>query len=138
MTKSYHHISYSFIILCLIALVTSCQQRDEVPFPENPSEYQTPEVKPFKIPTGKPLKWTTIPSEKVPKAVNYPIDFSKLPSKPFDILDFNPLLSPPLAIPITWDEEIQINLDTVTGVAVPVKKQLIPQPQISKLAFLSK
>lgn len=138
MKKSYHHISYNFIILCLIALATSCQQRDEVPFPENPSEYQTPEEKPFKIPAGKPLKWTAIPSEKVPKAVNYSIDFSKLPSKPFDILDFNPLLSPPKAFPITWDEEMKINLDTISGVAVPVKKQLIPQPQISKLAFLSK
>ncbi len=138
MKKIYHHKLNHFLILCLIALVTACQQGHEIPFPDNPSDYQEPSVKPFEIPQGKPLKWISIPSEKVPKAVNYPIDFSKLPSKPFDILDFKPMKSPPLAVPIIWDEEIKVNLDTIPGSAVPVKKQLLPEPQISKLAFLSK
>jgi signal transduction histidine kinase/ligand-binding sensor domain-containing protein len=138
MKKSYYYISYYFIILCFIALVTACQQRNEVPFPENPSGYQEPSIEHFEIPQGKPLEWTKIPLEKVPKAVNYPIDFSKLPSNPFDILDFEPLKSPPQANPILWGEEIKVKLDTISGIVVPVKKQLLEDPQISKLAFLSK
>ncbi|MEB2776543.1 ATP-binding protein [Algoriphagus sp. D3-2-R+10] len=140
MNQSYHLIFSYFYILSLIALATACQQGHEVPFPENPSQYQKPLVKPFEIPIGKPLKWNKIPSEKVPKPVNHPIDFSKLPSKPFDIMDFKPLKSPPQAIQIAWedDEEIQLNLDTIPGVAIPVKKQLLLEPQITKLAFLSK
>lgn len=138
MKISYHPNLFNLTILSLIALVTSCQQRSAVPFPENPSEYQPPEVKPFKIPAGKPLEWTTIPEEKMPQVNTYSIDFTKLPAKPFDILDFYPLPAPPEPSPISWDEEVKINKDTILGVAVPIKKQLIPQPQITKLAFLSK
>jgi len=139
MRQSFHPISTYFIILFLIVLGTSCQKNYEVAFPENASGYQLPEVKPFKIPTGKPLEWDTIPSDEMPKAVKYPIDFAKLPSKPFSIQDFKPLKSPVKAIPIAWeDDEIQVNLDTIPGVGVPVKKQLLPEPQITKLAFLSK
>jgi signal transduction histidine kinase/ligand-binding sensor domain-containing protein len=140
MKKSYTHKSITFTLLCLLALVTSCQQGDEVPFPENPSDYQIPAVKPFEIPAGKPLKWISIPSEKVPKAVNHPIDFSKIPSTPFDILDFKPLKSDPQDIPLVWDDdaEIKLNLDTIPGRAIAVKKQLLEEPQITKLAFLSK
>lgn len=140
MKKSYHHISTYSLFLCLIVIVASCQQGGVVPFPENPSEYQEPSVKPFEMPEGKPLTWEKIPSEIVPKAVNHAIDFSKLPSKPFDILDFKPIKSIPLAIPIPWQEEdeIKLNLDTIAGVSIPVKKQLLLEPQITKLAFLSK
>ncbi|SFT77617.1 Two component regulator propeller [Algoriphagus locisalis] len=92
------------------------------------------------MPMGKPLTWIKIPAEKVPKAVNHTIDFSKLPSKPFDILDFKPLKAAPVATSIPWqnEEEITLNLDTIPGVSIPVKKQLLLEPQITKLAFLSK
>ena len=70
MKKSYHHMSFNFIILCLIALATSCQQRVEVPFPKNPSEYQTPKENPFKIPNQKPLNVTAIPPKNFTKEVN--------------------------------------------------------------------
>ncbi|WP_425636846.1 ATP-binding protein [Algoriphagus yeomjeoni] len=140
MKKSYHHISTYFLFLCLIVIVASCQQGGVVPFPENPSEYQEPIVKPFEVPNGKPLIWSKIPSEKVPEAINHTIDFARLPSKPFDILDFKRLESPPLASPIAWtdEEEIKLNLDSISGISIPVKKQLLLEPQITKLAFLSK
>jgi len=138
--KCYRHLLNSLHFLSILVLVTACQNGHEVPFPENPSPYQNPSVKSFELPAGKPLKWITIPPEQVPKAVNYPIDFSKLPSKPFDILDFKPLKSSPQTTPIAWDdeEEIKVSLDTIPGVAIPVRKQLIQEPQISKLAFLTK
>lgn len=138
MKKSYQHRLNHFTLLCMIVLVAACQQGHEVPFPENPSGYQIPEVKPFKIPSGKPLTWNAVSPEKMPKAAKFPIDFSKTPSKPFDIFDFKPLKSAGRTVPIVWDDEIKLDLDTVSGVAVPVKKQLLPEPQISKLAFLSK
>ncbi|MEB2783257.1 ATP-binding protein [Algoriphagus persicinus] len=140
MQQCHHHLLYYFYLLGLIGLASACQQGQEVPFPENPSQYQEPLVEPFEIPQGKPIKWSKIPTEKVPKAVNYPIDFNKLPSKPFDILDFKPLESPPKTIPIAWEdeEEIKLDLDTIPGISVPVRKQLLQEPQITKLAFLSK
>lgn len=140
MKKSYRHISTYFPFLCLIVIVASCQQSGVVPFPENPSEYQEPIVNLFEVPKGKPLTWNKIPNEKVPKAVIHAIDFSQLPSKPFDILDFKRLKSPPLASPIAWthEEELKLNLDTIQGISIPVKKQLLLEPQITKLAFLSK
>ncbi|MEP1085750.1 MAG: two-component regulator propeller domain-containing protein, partial [Algoriphagus sp.] len=138
MKKSYLHIFTYFPIFCMLMLVTSCQNGDEVAFPENPSNYQIPSTNPFELPAGKPLTWNKIPSEKVPKAVNHRIDFSKLPSKPFDILDFKPINEAPSAIPISWQDEQEISLDTIPGITIPVKKQLLLEPQITKLAFLSK
>lgn len=111
-------------------IVASCQQSGVVPFPENPSEYQEPIVNLFEVPKGKPLTWNKIPNEKVPKAVIHAIDFSQLPSKPFDILDFKRLKSPPLASPIAWthEEELKLNLDTIQGISIPVKTAITRTP----------
>ncbi|PZX58120.1 sensor histidine kinase [Algoriphagus chordae] len=138
--KQFYHISTYFICLCWLLLVSACQQNHEVAFPENPSDYQNPEVKPFEMPKGKPLTWNVIHTEDLPIGVDYPIDFDKLPSRPFFLHDFKPLKSPIYKTSMNWDAqpEIPYQLDTITGQTVNVKKQILEQPVISKLGTLGK
>src|SRR6478609_7998675 len=131
--------SLTFVSLVAV-LITSCNTKRSVPFPENPSGFKTPVSKPFIFPESKPLVWKEIPADSVPKGVVLPLDVKKLPSKPFSINDFKPLKSPIASTPLNWNtlDEIKINLDTMKGKSVSIKKFRLPKPVVTRLSLPTK
>ncbi len=125
----------NMMVYIAICFIISCNNKKNIPFPENPSGYKMPGAKPFEFPEAKPFQWKDIPTDSIPKGITIPLDISKLPSKPFSIHDFKPLKSPITETPLNWDHinELNINLDTIKGKPVWVKKFRLPNPGITRL-----
>lgn len=123
-----------FVVLIFLFII-SCHNRNNIPFPENPSGYRVPVAKPFEFPEAKPFQWKVIPTDSIPKGIMIPLDISKLPSKSFSINDFKPLKSPISSTPLHWDKlnELKINLDTIKGKPVSVEKFRLPKAVITRL-----
>ena len=125
----------NILVVLIFLFIISCNNRKNIPFPENPSGYSVPVAKPFEFPEAKPLRWKEIPKDSIPKGITIPLDISKLPSRPFSINDFKPLKSPIASTPLHWDKlnELKINLDTIKGMPVSVEKFRLPKPVITRL-----
>jgi signal transduction histidine kinase/ligand-binding sensor domain-containing protein len=139
--KKLSWVGNSFTFVSLVAiLITSCNTKRSVPFPDNPSGFQTPVSKPFIFPESKPLVWKEIPADSIPKGLVMPLDVKKLPSKPFSINDFKPLKSPVATTPLNWNtlDEIKINLDTIKGKSVSIKKFRLPKPVVTRFNLPTK
>ena len=125
----------NIFVVVIFLFIISCNNRKNIPFPENPSGYMVPVAVPLEFPEAKPFQWKVIPTDSIPKGITIPLDISKLPSRPFSINDFKPLKSPITATPLNWDklDELKINLDTIKGTPVSVKKFRLPNPVITRL-----
>jgi len=125
----------SIFVVVFFLFIVSCNNRKNIPFPENPSGYRVPVAIPFEFPEAKPFQWKVIPTDSIPKGITIPLDISKLPSRPFSINDFKPLKSPITSSHLNWDklDELKINLDTIKGKPVSVEKFRLPKPVITRL-----
>jgi hypothetical protein len=132
--KMVFRASHLLIIAGTFLLLGSCNTRKEVPFPENSFGLSEPKAEPFKFPTLQPISWTTISPDSTPRPIRSTFNLNKLPSKPFLLNDFKPLMSPlsPRHFDGATVEEIPISMDSITGKSVSVIKILLPQPVISK------
>jgi len=130
---SVSHFILTFVFTTSLFL-TSCINKKTIPFPENPSGYKVPVAVPFEFPAAKPFQWKEIPADSIPKGITIPFDFKKLPSQPFSINEFKPLKAPIATTSFNWDElnEIKINLDTIKGDSVKVKRFMLPEPVITR------
>ncbi len=128
------------LLLVILVIITSCQKKKKVPFPENASGYKVPVAKPFTMPEAKAFEWKAIDPSLVPKAITIPLDFDKLPYKDFSVNAFKPLPKPIETRPLNWEslEEIQINLDTLKGQPFTKKTSLLPEPSITKVVAPTK
>ena len=130
--KSLFHLFDSKITFILFLVgVLSCQQKGEVPYPENPSNYEIPEALPFSLPEGKPLIWKNLPADSVPVGKTMKFDLDRLPSVPFDLQEEVPLQSPLKVTSFDWDQleeipfELELEADSVTGVITPLPEPII-------------
>jgi signal transduction histidine kinase/ligand-binding sensor domain-containing protein len=92
------------LVLFFGLLISSCQTKVEVPYPENPSGFEIPKAIPFKITDGKPISWKEIPKDSVPIGRVMRFDLDRLPSKPFFLEEETPLKKPVEKTTFDWDE----------------------------------
>src|SRR5665213_467533 len=78
-----------------IIFIQSCKNTPAaIPFPEHETEFSQPATMPFKFSEPKKIKWETPNPDSIRPITETKLDFNRLPSKPFDIGDFRPLLKP--------------------------------------------
>jgi len=111
--------------------IFSCQTKDIVPYPENPSGFEIPKAVPFQIPEGKPIVWKEVPKEFVPVGRTMKFDLDRLPSKPFYLEEEVPLKSPVEKITFNWDEltelpfKLEIETDSLQSTVVRLPEPIV-------------
>jgi len=119
--------------IILISAIFSCNQKTEIPFPDNPNGWQTPKAVPFSFPEETPIRWDTLNANYLPKKTTLPFVIEQMPSKPFAVNDFAPISQPIAEIPFVFEKlkSIAVNLDSVKADTFAVRKFLVPPPQIN-------
>lgn len=120
-------------LLLAVFTVSSCTQQSEVPFPENPSEYEAPTTVPFELPEPESLNWKVFAKDSFPKGTKFNFRLEALPYKPFSANEFKPLKAPINTLSLDWDqlESIPFDLDTIPTTPIAVRKFLLPTPVIT-------
>jgi signal transduction histidine kinase/ligand-binding sensor domain-containing protein len=126
-------ISTICFLLFFGTVFTSCTQESTIPLPENPSGFEVPKTVPFELPEAEAINWKVIPPDSIPTVTQVKFDVERLPFKRFSANEFKPLKAPIKRIPFDWDalETIPVQLDTIKGKAIPVKKFLLPTPTVT-------
>jgi signal transduction histidine kinase/ligand-binding sensor domain-containing protein len=124
--------SNKFLLLALLGLI-SCHQESTVPFPDNPSGFETPNTIPFELPEAESVNWKVYPADSIPKGVKINFNVESLPYKAFSANEFKPLKAPAKISSFDWDklETISFDLNTIEGESIPVKKFLLPAPIVT-------
>ncbi|TFV93643.1 hypothetical protein E4S40_15480 [Algoriphagus kandeliae] len=118
-------------LLFSLALAVACQSDENVPIPENPSNFQIPTPVPFEIPEGKTIEWKTIQKDSVPKGRKMSFNWDRLPSKPFSLEEEEPLKKPLDEISFDWEEleeaplTLEIEFDSLQSVKFPLPAPIV-------------
>ena len=126
-------IKYTAFICSCAFLQIACEFKSDNIADGNKSDFETPVAKPFKMPASKPINWKIYPPDSVPVAQTFSFNLDKLPSKPFSINEFRPLSNPVKEVSFDWNklEKLDINLDTIKGIDIKVKKFMLPTPTVT-------
>ena len=126
-------VKYVTFACSIVILQPGCELKSDNIAEGNKPDYETPVTKPFKMPASKPINWKVYPQDSVPVAQTFSFNLDKLPSKPFSANEFKKLPNPIKEVSFDWNklEKLDINLDTIKGIDIKVKKFLLPSPTVS-------
>jgi signal transduction histidine kinase/ligand-binding sensor domain-containing protein len=98
------NFSFVFLYGAAICLFQSCQNTPaNIPFPENETEFAQPVSVPYKFSESKKVKWEVSRFDSIKPVTIRKIDFKTLPSEPFELGDFHPLVKPIEVIKLNWN-----------------------------------
>ncbi len=129
-------LKYNILLVCFF--IYGCDnKKNEIPFPANEFETSQAISKPLIFNESRKINWITPSPDSVslPTAKKY--DFSKIPSKAFDIGGFKPVASPVEIKKIDWNNlpDSVFNLDQLPDSALQVKTFILPKPKRIKTSF---
>ncbi|MGE5106734.1 MAG: two-component regulator propeller domain-containing protein [Sphingobacteriales bacterium] len=130
-----HYCNPAIIFLAVLLLFTQCKNfNDAVPFPGGESEFAQPVSKPFKFSDARPIKWEVVHPDSIKPLTEKKFDFNKLPSKPFDIGEPQPLLKPMDEQKFDWNSlpDTAFNLDRLPTQKLKFKTALLGTPKVIK------
>lgn len=119
----------SFFVVCMFI---SCQQVQEIPFPEELTEYPQPQTFPLEFTDPKPLHWDTT-GKKIITPTVFSLDFKKLKGKQYDSAGFKPLPFAVTQSPFNFSALPVRALDpgSMTKHPLKIKTEPLPQPASS-------
>jgi hypothetical protein len=131
--KIFKIVKYATLVCCIGFIQLGCELKSDNFADGKKSDYELPVTKPFKMPASKPINWKVYPQDSVPVAQTFSFNLDKLPSKPFSLNEFKKLPNPVKEVSFDWNklEKIDINLDTIKGVDIKVKKFMLPAPTVT-------
>ena len=131
--KIFKIVKYTTLVCSIAFLQLGCELKTDNFAEGNKPDYETPITKPFKMPASTTIDWKIYPQDSVPVAQTFSFNLDKLPSKPFSINEFRPLPNPVKEVSFDWNklEKLDINLDTIKGIDIKVKKFVLPSPTVS-------
>jgi signal transduction histidine kinase/ligand-binding sensor domain-containing protein len=124
-------ICFLLISGTVIFILPSCKQApQDIPFPGDETEFPQPVSSTFKFSEGKKIKWEPVAPDSVKPFKNTKIDFEKLPSVPFDLGDFHPMLKPMVETKFDLDllPDTLLDIDMIPAKKINFKVSMLGQP----------
>ncbi len=122
------------LIFTALLFLIACNEKKNIPFPEEESGFAQPVSKTLRFTEPRPLQFSAanIDTIRQPKAIYF--DFDKLPSKAFTVNNFKPLKGPIQTTALDWDNipDSLLNFDTLPAKPFRLKKSILPKPAIVK------
>lgn len=135
MKKIKYFAQFAFIIVVQFMLLWSCKDIKEAPpFPVYENEYEQPEVVDFNFSETEKVEWKTLDPSKIKISQPVKYNWSKLPSKPFDIGISYPLQGTIEKKEFDWSKltRSDFNFDELPSVELEVVTKILGEPTIVK------
>lgn len=135
MKKIKYFAQFAFIIVVQFMLLWSCKDSKEAPpFPVYENEYEQPEVVDFNFSETEKVEWKTLDPSKIKISQPVKYNWSKLPSKPFDIGISYPLQGTIEKKEFDWSKltRSDFNFDELPSVELEVVTKILGEPTIVK------
>jgi len=113
-------------------LVMSCRNVQNESNNPDPTAYRPPVTRPFEFTEPKQIEWEVTDPDSIAPPKTYPLDIDKMPSQPFSINEFKPLIAPMNEFKLDWENLplTQLQFDT----AHPTfRKSIIQKPLVTKM-----
>ncbi|AVR45402.1 hypothetical protein C7S20_09030 [Christiangramia fulva] len=126
------------IIIASVLLLFSCNNAPEAPpFPETDLGYEQPVAKPFKMPESDTIHWETAKLKPLPEIK---FEWDKLPTKPFEIGEAEPLEGEIETKPFYLDSlpSTPFDLEKLPEKQIKVKIVALGDPEIKEAGALVK
>ncbi len=127
-TKGYCYQLSAIVIL--LSIFSSCNNSENIPFPESDLGYTQPVVTPLTFSPSKPLKWDTAKKGGITPVIKK-FDIDALPAFPYDSTGFKPFSKPPEEVHFDFNKlpEKDFSLDKLVSHPLDFKtKALGPIP----------
>ncbi len=134
-TTTVHHRNISvFLGVMLLCFIGCKNSHDTVPFPAAESEIDQPLTKPFRFSEAQTIEWVVTDTDSIKSLPERRFDFNKLPSKPFDIGEPQPLFKPVDQQKFDWNSlsDTVFNPDKFPTQKLKFKTTLLGAPKITK------
>ena len=125
-------LKFFFPALALV-FISSCKNTsDNIPFPENKTEFPQPVSRPFKFSEPWKINWSD--SFTVVKPLVKKFDFNKLPVRIFDSTAFLPFPKKPEEVPFNWDKlpDTTFNYDELPSKPLKFVTSILEPPKLIK------
>lgn len=120
-------------ILFILAVFISCNNSNNIPFPENELGYTQPETQPLVFSGAKKLKWDTSKRGTITPLVKK-LDINDLPAFPYDSTGFKSFSQPPEIVPFDINSlpGKDFSLDKLPEIPLHFTTSILGTPSITR------
>ena len=130
-TKAYYYQLLAFVILLIT--FSSCNNSENIPFPNSELGYTQPVTVPLVFSDAKPLKWDTAKKGGITPVIQK-LDIDALPAIPYDSTGFKPFAQPPEVVKFDFNNLPQkdLSLDKLSPIPLDFKTSDLGAPPTIK------
>ena len=120
-------------IVILLIIFSSCNNSENIPFPESELGYSQPVTVPLLFSAAKPLKWDTAKKGGITPVVQK-LDIDALPSQPYDTTGFITYNQPPEVVNFDFNSlpDADFSLDKLPSKPLRIKTSVLGPPATVK------
>jgi signal transduction histidine kinase/ligand-binding sensor domain-containing protein len=123
-----------FPLLALLFILSCKNTFDNIPFPENETEFSQPVSKPITFSEPQKIEWITPNPDSAEPITQTKIDFDKLPTQPFERGGWEPFAKPVTETKIDWNSlpDTVFSLNHLPAKKLKFKTAVLGKPLLIK------
>ena len=134
MNKTKNYCCQVPAIVILISIFSSCNNSENIPFPESELGYSQPVTVPLVFSATQLLKWDTAKKGGITPVIQK-LDIDALPSTPYDSTGFRPFAQPPQEVKFDFNSlpGADFSLDKLPSKPLELKTSVLNPPTLLKV-----